>query len=63
MLHTGNPTQGKRQTLPQMKGCKTILQANGPKKQAGVAIQILNKINFQPRDTKKDKEVPHTHQR
>jgi exonuclease III len=55
-VHTGNPTQGKRQTLPQMKGCKTILQANGPKKQAGVAIQILNKINFQPRDTKKDKE-------
>jgi exonuclease III len=34
----------------------TIFQANGPKKQAGVAILILNKINFQPKATKKNKE-------
>jgi hypothetical protein len=33
-----------------MKGWKTIFQANGLKKQAEVAILILNKINF------KDKE-------
>ena len=39
-----------------MKGWKTIFQANGLKKQAGVAILILNKINFQPRVIKKDKE-------
>jgi hypothetical protein len=32
------------------------LQANGPKKQAGVAIQISNKISFQPKVIKKDKE-------
>jgi exonuclease III len=31
-------------------------QANGTKKQAGVAILILNKINFQPKVFKKDKE-------
>jgi exonuclease III len=39
-----------------VKGWKTILQANGSKKQAGVAILILNKINFQTKVIKKDKE-------
>jgi exonuclease III len=44
-----------------VKGWKTIFQANGPKKQAGVAIVILNKIIFQPRDIKKDKEEHFIH--
>jgi hypothetical protein len=35
-----------------MKGCKTI----GLKKQAGVAILISNKVDFQPKVIKKDKE-------
>ena len=39
-----------------VKGWKPIFQANGPKKQAGVAILISNKINFQPKVIKKDKE-------
>jgi exonuclease III len=39
-----------------VKGWKTIFQANGPKKQAGVVILILHKIIFQPKDIKKDKE-------
>ena len=39
-----------------LKGWKTIFQANGPKNQARVAILILNKINFQPKVIKKDKE-------
>ena len=39
-----------------MKGWKTIFQANSPKKQAGVAILISNKIDFQPKVIKKDKE-------
>jgi hypothetical protein len=39
-----------------MKGWKTIFQANGLKKQAGVAILISNKINVQPKVIKKDKE-------
>ena len=39
-----------------VKGWKTILQANGPKKQAGVAILLLNKIDFQPKVIKKYKE-------
>ena len=39
-----------------VKGWKTIFQANGPKKQAGVVILISNKINFQPKVNKKDME-------
>ena len=39
-----------------MKGWKTIFQANTMKKQAGVAILISNKIDFQPKLIKKDKE-------
>jgi hypothetical protein len=39
-----------------VKGWKTIFQANGLKKQAGVAILISNKIDFQPKVIKKDKE-------
>jgi hypothetical protein len=31
-------------------------QLNGPKKRAGVALLILNKINFQPQVIKNDKE-------
>jgi exonuclease III len=39
-----------------VKGWKTIFQANGPKKQVGVAILISNKVYFQPKVFKKDKE-------
>ena len=39
-----------------IKVWKTIFQANGPKKQAGVAILISNKIDFHPKVIKKDKE-------
>jgi hypothetical protein len=39
-----------------MKGWKTIFQANGLKKQAGVAILISNKIDFQHKVIKRDKE-------
>jgi exonuclease III len=38
-----------------VKGWKTIFQANGPKKQARVAILISNKIDFQRKVIKKDK--------
>jgi hypothetical protein len=34
-------------------------QANGPKKQAGVAILISNKIDFQPKVIKEDGEGHH----
>jgi hypothetical protein len=39
-----------------MKDWKTIFQTNGLKKQAGVVILISNKIDFQPKVIKKDKE-------
>ena len=47
MLHTGNAPQWQRQTLPQSK------RLNGPKKQAGVAILISNKIDFQTKLSKR----------
>ena len=49
----------KHRHFLRVKGWKTILQANGPptiKKQGGVAILISNKIDFQPKVIKKDKE-------
>ena len=39
-----------------VKAWKTISQANGPKKKAGIDILILNKIDFQHKVIKKDKE-------
>jgi exonuclease III len=39
-----------------VKGWKTIFQGSGPKTKAGVAILILNKIDFQPKVIKNDKE-------
>jgi exonuclease III len=39
-----------------VNGWKTIIQANGQKKQAGVDILISNTIDLQPKDIKKDKE-------
>jgi exonuclease III len=39
-----------------VKGWKTNFQANGLKKQAGVAILKSNKIDFQTKVIKKDKE-------
>jgi exonuclease III len=39
-----------------LKVWKTIFQANSMKKQAGVAILISNKIEFEPKIIKKDKE-------
>ena len=35
---------------------ESIFQGNGPKKQAGVAILVSNKIDFQPKVIKKGKE-------
>jgi hypothetical protein len=53
LLLTGNPSREKERHNLKMKGWKTNLQANGLNKQAGVAILISNKINFQPKVIKK----------
>jgi hypothetical protein len=39
-----------------VKGWKKHFQGNGPTKKAGLAILISNKIYFQPKVIKKDKE-------
>jgi exonuclease III len=39
-----------------MKGLKKIYQANGPRKQAGVATLISDKVDFKPTLIKQDKE-------
>jgi exonuclease III len=63
-LHKQDPTfcciyethlRDKDRHYLKVKHWKTIFQANGPKKQAGVAILISNKINFQPKVIKKDR--------
>jgi hypothetical protein len=61
LLLTGNPPQGQRQKLPQSERLETIFQANGQKNKAGVAIIISNKIDFQPKVIKKDKELYFIH--
>jgi hypothetical protein len=37
-------------------GWKNIYQANGPPKQAGVAILISDKVDFKPKLIRRDKE-------
>ena len=56
MLHTGNTSQWQRKTLPQSKRLEKNFQANGPKKQDGVAILTSNEVNIQPKVIKNDKE-------
>jgi hypothetical protein len=56
LLLTGNPPQDKDRHYLRVKGWKTNFQANGPKKQAGIAILISDKIDFQPKVIKKEKE-------
>jgi hypothetical protein len=56
LLHTGNTPQCQRQTLLQSKRLKKFFQAHDPKKQAGVDILILNKIDFQSKVIKNDKD-------
>jgi hypothetical protein len=56
LLHTRNTPQQQRQTLSQSQRIEKAFQANGPRKQAGVASLITNKINFQPKVIKHDEE-------
>jgi exonuclease III len=39
-----------------MKGWKKIYQANGPRKQAGVAILTSDKVDFKPTFIKRDEQ-------
>jgi exonuclease III len=51
-LHETHLREKNRHYL-RMKGWKTIFQANGLKKQAGIVILRPNKIDFQPKVIKK----------
>jgi hypothetical protein len=56
LLHTGNIPQYQKQTLPQSKRLENNFLSKWSKETAGVAIPISNKIGFQPKVIKKDKE-------
>jgi hypothetical protein len=43
-----------------VKRCKNVFQANGPRKQAGVAILISNKIDFQPKVSRVMKDTSYS---
>ena len=45
------------------KGWKKFFQANGPKKQVGIAILIANEIDFQPKLSRKMRKDTSIHQR
>ena len=56
MLSTRNPPQNKRHIQTTSEGLEKIFHANGEQKKAGIAILISDKIDFQIKDVKRDKE-------
>ena len=56
MLSTRDPSQTMDTYRLKMKGWKKIFHANGDQKKAGVAILISDKIDFEIKTVKRDKE-------
>ena len=56
MLSTRDPLQNKGHIQTKSEGWKKIFHANGDQKKAGVAILISDKIDFQIKAVKRDKE-------
>jgi hypothetical protein len=56
-LLTGNPPQGKGQTLPPSERLENNFPSKWTEETTGVAILISNKIDFQHKVIKKDKET------
>ena len=56
MLSTRNPPQNKGHIQTESEGLKKIFHTNGDQKKAGVSILISDKIDFQIKDVKRDKE-------
>ena len=56
MLSTRDPPQNKGHIQTKMKGWKKIFHTNRDQKKAGVAILISDKIDFQIKAVKGDKE-------
>ena len=56
MLSTRDPLQNKGHLRLKVKGWEKKIHANGDQKKAGVAILISDKIDFQVKAVKRDKE-------
>ena len=56
MFSTRDPPQNKGHIQTEVKGWKKVFHANGDQKKAGVAIHISNKIYFEIKAVKRDKE-------
>ena len=57
MLSTRDPLQNKGHIQTKSEGLEKIFHANGDQKKAGVAILISDKIDFQIKAVKRDKEA------
>ena len=55
-LSTRDPPQTRETHRLKVKGWEKITHANGEQKKAGVAILLSDKIDFQIKDVKRDKE-------
>ena len=56
MLSTRDPPQNKGHIQLKVKGWKKIFHTNGDQKKAGVEILISDKIDFEIKAVKRDKE-------
>ena len=56
MLSTRDPPQNKDTDRLKVKGWKKIFYANRDQKKAGVAILISDKIDFETKSVKREKE-------
>ena len=56
MLSRRDPPQNKGHIQTESKGLEKIFHTNGDQKKAGVAILISNKIDFQIKAVKREKE-------
>ena len=56
MLSTRDPPQNRDTYRLKMKGWKKIFHANRDQRKAGVAILIADKIDFEIKTVKRDKE-------
>ena len=56
MLSTRDPLQTKGQLQTESEGLKKIFHANGDQKKAGITILIPDKIDFEIKVVKRDKE-------
>ena len=56
MLSTRDPPQNKGHTQTKSEGLEKILHTNRDQKKAGVTILISDKIDFQIKAVKRDKE-------